>query len=286
MTERYIFSGHDTFQCKSLWLKKGYNFAKEGGNYNSPNAVIALGVGKNMVSSIRYWLKAFGLLEDDNLTETSHYIFDNESGRDPYTEDLATLWLLHYLLVSTNHASLYNLTFVHFQKERKEFSTEQLQKFVKRKYIDTANENLYNENTVKKDIEVLLKNYVMPIEGKPFDDYSTLLLELNLIRSKTEKAEDKIYIFNDLAKRVVVPEVLLYALIDQKGQDKTVSFDILQKISLIFCMPILELIETIQYLTNIYPDAIVYTDNAGMKQVQFLKELDKFEVLNHYYDRI
>jgi hypothetical protein len=285
MTEKikYTFSGHETFKCKTLWLKKGYDFVRAENNFNSPDSVISLGVGKNMVSSIRYWLKAFGLLKDDNITDIANDIFDNEKGRDALTEDLATLQLLHYLLVSTNHASLYNLTFIEFQKERKEFTIEQLMKFVKRKCIDTKNENLYNENTVKKDIHVLLSNYVMPEEGKPFEDYSTLLLELNLIRANSE---EKTYIFNDSGKRAIIPEILLYAIIDQKGNDKTVSFDILQRISLIFCVPMLELIENIQLLTKIFEGAIVYSDNAGIKQVPFLKELDKFEVLNHYYDRI
>lgn len=280
---RYIFSGHETFKCKTLWLKKGYDFIRAENNFNLPDSVVSLGVGKNMVSSIRYWLKAFGLLKDDNITDIANYIFDNENGRDALTEDLATLQLLHYLLVSTNHSSLYNLTFVEFQNERKEFTVEQLTKFVKRKCLDSKNENLYNENTVTKDIHVLLSNYVMPDEGKPFEDYSALLLELNLIRANTE---EKTYIFNDLSKRAIIPEILLYAIIDQKDSDKTISFDILQKISLIFCVPMLELIENIQLLTKTFESAIVYSDNAGIKQVQFLKELDKFEVLNHYYDRI
>jgi hypothetical protein len=280
---KYIFSGHETFQCKSLWLKKGYDFKWEGQDFNFSEAVVKLGVGKNMVSSIRYWLKAFGLLDVDELTNIAHYILNNENGKDPYIEHLATLWVLHYLLVTTQHASLYHLTFIDFQKERKEFSVEQIQKFISRKCHDTGNNNLYNENTVKKDISVLLQNYVMPTEGKPFEDYSALLLELNLLRYKTD---DKIYVFNDSGKRAIIPEVLLYAIIDQKGEDKTVSFDMLQKISLIFCTPILELIEAIQSLINIYNDTIVYTDNAGIKQVQFLKELDKFEVLNHYYDSV
>lgn len=280
---RYIFSGHETFKCKTLWLKKGYDFVCAENNFNSPDSVVSLGVGKNMVSSIRYWLKAFGLLKEDNITDIANYIFDNENGKDALTEDLATLQLLHYLLVSTNYASLYNLTFVEFQKERKEFTIEQLMRFVKRKCLDTKNENLYNENTIKKDIHVLLSNYVMPEEGKPFEDYSTLLLELNLIRTN---AEEKTYIFNDLGKRAIIPEILLYSIIEQKGSDKTVPFDILQRISFIFCIPMLELIENIQLLEKMFENTFVYSDNAGIKQVQFLKELDKSEVLNHYYDRI
>ena len=84
MNNKSIFYGHESFPCKSLWLKKGYDFIMEGNNFNSPDAVVQLGVGKNMVSSIRYWLKVFGIFEDDKLTEIAHYIFNNEKGRDPY----------------------------------------------------------------------------------------------------------------------------------------------------------------------------------------------------------
>ena len=56
------FSGHESFQCRNLWLKKGYEFTIAEGNFKDELAVVDLGVGKNMVSSIRFWLKAFGLV--------------------------------------------------------------------------------------------------------------------------------------------------------------------------------------------------------------------------------
>ena len=56
MTTKYVFSGHESFSCKQLWLKKGYDFLVNGNNFNAPDSVVKLGVGKNMVSSIRYWL--------------------------------------------------------------------------------------------------------------------------------------------------------------------------------------------------------------------------------------
>ena len=53
-----------------------------------------------MVRSIRFWMKAFNLLtNEDQLTEFAHRIFDDINGYDPYLEDEATLWLLHYELV-------------------------------------------------------------------------------------------------------------------------------------------------------------------------------------------
>ena len=61
MAITYKFSGHESFPCKSLWLKKGYDFVVGGNDFNSPDAVITLGVGKNMVMSIRFWLRVLVL---------------------------------------------------------------------------------------------------------------------------------------------------------------------------------------------------------------------------------
>lgn len=276
---RYSFSGHDSFHCKSLWLKKGYDFLSQEYNFNAPDAVAELGVGKNMVNAIRYWLKSFGLTINDRLTEIADYLFHSETGRDKYAEDLTTLWLLHYLLVSTNIASLYNLLFLSFQREKREFDKEQLLQFIKRKCDVPEQKNVYNENTVNKDIKVMLQNYVMPLDLKSLDDFSALLINLNLIR----KNEDKKYSFNSKSKDDVPSVVLLYALIDQKGNDKTISFDMLQDISLLFCMPITELIYAIKQLEKDFPDIIAYNDNSGVRNVQFLKEIEKLEVLDNYY---
>jgi len=75
---RYTFSGHESFYCKSLWLKKGYDFVKANNNFNSEDAVVHLGVGKNMVAAIRYWMRAFGLLEEGNTTEMAEFLFNNK----------------------------------------------------------------------------------------------------------------------------------------------------------------------------------------------------------------
>lgn len=72
---RYSFSGHESFHCKSLWLKKGYDFICNKKHFADTDSVVELGVGKNMVSAIRYWLKAFSLTKEDTLTDLAEYIF-------------------------------------------------------------------------------------------------------------------------------------------------------------------------------------------------------------------
>ena len=123
---KYSFSGHESFQCKSLWLKKGYDYLLANNSFTDIDAVAKLGVGKNMVASIRFWLRASGLTESDSLEPISTYLLDAENGKDPFTEDINTIWLLHFLLVTSEIASLYNLLFVEYQREKKEFKKSEL----------------------------------------------------------------------------------------------------------------------------------------------------------------
>ena len=100
MNTNFTFSGHESFPCKSLWLKKGYDFYAAQKDFNSPDAVVELGVGKNMVAAIRYWYKAFGMKsEDERMNWIPDFLFNDKDGKDRFMEDLGTLWLLHFLLV-------------------------------------------------------------------------------------------------------------------------------------------------------------------------------------------
>ena len=219
---KFTFSGHESFACKTLWLKKGYDYIKGKKDFNSPEAVVHLGVGKNMVSSIRFWYKAFGLSKDAETNWIADYIFNSEDGKDPFVEDLGTLWLLHFLLIHTKEASLYNLFFTEFHKERHEFDRSQIASFVKRKMIEAGKDNLFNENTIKKDIGVLLQNYCLPRNPQSNEDFSTLLMDLDLLRQMDKK--DNVnsrerYFFNVEGKRQVVPEIFLFAILMAKEEE-------------------------------------------------------------------
>lgn len=280
---KYTFSGHESFPCKSLWLKKGYDFVQSGYDWNAPDAVVKLGVGKNMVSSIRYWMKSFGLLSDNELTNIAHYLLDTKHGADPFIEDLGTLWLLHYMLVSQGEASLYKLVFTRLQYERQSFDTKQVLSFVKRIMTEDGKFKIYNENTVKKDFNVLLQTYAYARRSSSVEEHSLLLTDLNIIRHFND---DKAYLFNLEGKRQIPNEILLYAITREKGSDNSLDYDILQRIGLIFCLTDLELISMLLTLQEQLPQYIRYTDTAGLRQVQFLKEIDTKAILNHYYHGI
>ncbi len=284
---KYTFSGHESFPCKTVWLKKGYDFVKKDLDFNAPDAVIELGVGKNMVASIRYWYKAFGLNKEAKTTWIADYIFNTEEGKDPFVEDLGTLWLLHFLIIYSGEASLYKMFFVDFQKERRLFDKGRVVSFVKRKMNEAQKDNQYNENTVRKDVNVLLQNYCLPQSPKSNEDFSTLLMDLDLIRQSEDKGNDKHdgFYFNIEGKRQVFPEIFLFALLMVKEEsDNSIPYDTLQELGLIFCMTDLEVIDMLKLLSELYSDSLTYSDIAGIRQLQFTKQMDAKQVLAKYYE--
>ena len=111
-----FFARHETFTPRYGWLKKGYDgvarLTSSGGDagiFDRKDAIEILGVGKNMVRSIRFWCLAFHLIAPEQNPEAprvsgpmrSTSLGDAllaENGWDPYLEDPASLWLLHWQL--------------------------------------------------------------------------------------------------------------------------------------------------------------------------------------------
>lgn len=254
-----------------------------GNDFNSSEAVIELGVGKNMVTSIRFWLRAFGILGNDEITWLGHYLFNESEGKDKYIEDIATLWLLHFNLVFSDEATLYKMFFCGVQRERTHFERDQVLAYVKLRLVEAGKITLYNANTVKKDIGVLLQNYTLPRKPQSNEEFSSLLIDLDLIR---QSSEGKGYYFNVEGKREVTKAIFLYGMLKlkEKEGDNTISFDTIQeKVGLVFCMQDFETIDMLKQLASEYSQYFAYSDVAGIKQVQFIKGLDIKQVLDDYY---
>ena len=279
---RPIFSGHESFACKSHWLKRGYDFVRGENNFNDDYAVVRLGVGKNMVASIKFWLKAIGLLKDTGLVAISDYLFDNENGKDPYVEDVGTLWLLHFLLIHNDYATIYKTTFVDYHRQRNIVEKSKLQNYIKHtRFDETGYKNLYNDNTVKRDIGVMLLNYCAKNGGNVnIEDSNSLFAPLNLI-CETEK---NTYRFNYDTRSDVPSLIFLYALLVKfEGRD-SISFEEITELALIFCLTNNDLLDIINYLCDLYPSEIVFSDVAGIKELQFRATLNSIDVLDRYYE--
>ena len=278
---RPIFSGHESFVCKSHWLKRGYDFVRGENNFNDDDAVVRLGVGKNMVASIKFWLKAIGLLKDAGLVALANHLFDDDNGKDPYLEDIGTLWLLHFLLIQTDYATIYKTTFVDYHRQRNIIEKSKLQNYIKHICFDeTGYKNLYNDNTVKRDIGVMLHNYCAKNGGNVnIEDSNSLFAPLNLI-CETEK---NTYRFNYDTRSDVPSLIFLYALLVKFEGRNSISFEDITELALIFCLTNNDLLDIINYLCDLYPSEIVFSDVAGIKELQFRATLNSIDVLDRYY---
>ena len=286
------FSGHETFICKQFWLKKGYDFLVAGNKFGNENAVVELGVGKNMVSAIGYWMKAFGLCNDKwELSRLAHYIFGTE-GKDFYLEDIGTIWLLHYLLIKENYASIYSLFFNKFRRGRVEFTSERLHKFVE---SIVKEDNSYDVNTITTDIMVLQRMYQKTDNAENRieleDMYSGIFNDLQLmsklqVENYGEKGFVDLFRISNEDKYSLPAEIVLFSILDNYPNMETISFKELEvgdnSPGIVFALNKDALYSKIEQITAKYKN-VLFSSNAGVQVIQFKSVFNKWEILDDYY---
>lgn len=294
------FSGHDTFVVRSYWPKKGYDFVKKEGKFSAEDAVVELGVGKNMVSSIQFWMKALGLIDEktNELTPFSHFLFNDEFGTDPFLEDIGSIWLLHYFLVKTDYSSIYSLIFNELRKERSVFNKNQLTAFLKRKYSEIENNEL-NLKTIEKDISVFTRLYNkvdFQALSKDFEDeMSSLMIELELITSSIEdeikegkNKHEKVewYHLHGDNRNLLPPAILLFSILDNFRDLKNIGLKRLEiepnSPGMIFLLSKDALYRKLKELEGLYPQIIV-SETAGNIVLVFTESIDQWKILKDYY---
>lgn len=283
MSEKLVFSGHETFHCKNLWLKKGYDFVKNKGEFTD-EACIELGVGRNMVSSIRFWLKAFGVvdLKTEKTTEIANFLFDENLGYDKYLEDETSLWLLHYFLITTNYSSIYSIIFNNFRKLKPEFDKINFGTYIEE--IDSS----INQNTLSKDFSVFLRTYNSKESKNKEDSFSGFFSDLELIHEiKKKGGNSKFSISNNKDKSIPI-ELILFIILENENYGMSISFKDLysdfNSVGNIFAFNNNQLEKKLIEISEKYSD-IVYSNEAGIKELQFKKEKpNSFQILKQYYE--
>ena len=160
------FGRNETFFLKYNWTYKALHAVNQNKDFLSlPNSYLDLGVGKNMLSSIRYWLGAYQILDSNGEAfkdEIARAIFDPNKGFDPYLEREETLWIMHWRLCSNpSTATLYYWFFNFFKNTR--FSKEELTGSLDLWLKDNTVKK-FASNTLERDINLLLKTYSASID--------------------------------------------------------------------------------------------------------------------------
>lgn len=283
---RFGFGGHETFPFRYGWLKKAVDGVNSLGD---DRAIVELGVGKNMVRSIRHWGLATQMLKVGN----GRKLEVSEIGRlllqewDPYLEDPASLWLIHWLLIhNPAKSAVWHLAFTCYPKPEftKAGLLEYLIDFVARHGLKVK------DSTLSRDVDCFVRTYVSSRSDRELleDSFGCPLIELALIQPLRDGEGFRFAIG---PKPTLPLEVFGYALFDYL--EKAVSER--QTLSLSECLygqgspgqvfkldenSLIEYLEALQEYTG---GAVLLDETSGLKQLYRRRKVAPLSLLEAYY---
>jgi len=276
---------HESFSIREGWLAKGIKNVKEYGNvFALQNATDILGIGTNMVKSLKYWMTATKLIEEKNrkimLSDFGSII--NEY--DPYLEDIFSWWLIHInMITNVDDAYIYNLFF-----NKCNIKTFTKRELYEKLYALLTNEKLtFNENILQDEVNMIIKTYTIDEKiDNPENNFICPLSELNLLK----KVDRDTYEKNRPEIRNLPFWVVYYIICLLLDDRDNISIDELLKEE----NSPAKLLNMDKNLINEYldemkkNDLIIINRTAGLNMVYLKKKLSLNEIVEEYFkgDRV
>lgn len=291
------FKAHESFFIRKGWLYKGLRNIHEQPELFSCkriNPSDVLGIGTNMVRSLRYWLQATGLTNEvlnggrhQEFTDLANIIWEH----DRYMEEMGTLWLLHYKLASNkDDATAWYYFFNEFAM--KEFSKDDFVEMIDLYVQINGGENA--RSSFEGDFDCLMNTYVSRIKSNPEkvhpeNNIDCPLGELNLVDIVDKKK--KIYRKMAPKRGTLNPLIVLAIIVDHankndSGTEIKINSILTDKNNAgkIFNLDIIALTEILYELQNL--DYIKVNRTAGLDVIKLNEELTLEGVAEAYYESL
>lgn len=278
--------GHEKFGLRDGWLTKGFRLVDEGGERNvfiSENATDVFGIGKNMVKSLRYWMRAFNLTVDrpnapvvlSDLGKTI-YLYDR------YLEDDFTLWVLHsQISKNITEATSWYMFFNYCTAD--ELTKDQIVAILNREIEAYAEGKKFSKNSLVNDVDVMLHMYSRNREkNDPEEKTTSPFSELGLLR-KTGNT----YLRLAPDNRRINEWIILYEVACALDNELSISIEQLCKAT--------NGIERIYHLSNVRANELLdklddlryirVNRTAGLDMIYVETPLDPLDVIRSYYNQ-
>ncbi len=275
--------GHEKFALRDGWLNKGIIMVdKDPKAFQGKNGPDIFGIGNNMVKSLRYWMRAFGLMKESSnkgatLTDFGRIILQY----DTYFEDVFTIWMLHsHIAKNVCEATSWFMFFNRMDIE--DMEKEQMEALLLREVAKYAVGVSFSDNSVKNDLDVLLNMYgktkeVVDPEDKSISPFS----QLNLIKNT-----DGFYSKNHPSRKLINEWIVLYELAQIFEDKNFVSIeeaidgeDGLSRIYQLTSVMANELLDRLEAL-----DYIRINRTAGLDVIYRNKDFTTMDVIKDYYN--
>ena len=283
---RYKGKKHGSFAIREGWLTKGLSAVIEHPDLFSKNnnyGADILGVGTAMGKAIHYWLKVAGLITDRKgqgvfLTEFGESVAVN----DLYFENLATLWTLHFHIVSNKEdATLWYLFFQSMQTG--EFTKRDMTEKMMEEALAYSNGEDFSEKSLESDVDVFLRMYTRVNQDgyDPEDKMRSPFADLSLVSKTVTGYRKELATFDNLSSLVV-----LYAIMTYVKDNKSVGIDELLEApgspGKILCLNRIILND---YLDTLDESGYIKVDRtAGLDQVYLTEGLTTSQIVDKYYE--
>lgn len=283
MNNKVRLKGHESFAIREGWLTKGILEINENPKlFFEKNTTDILGIGTNMVKSLRYWLTVSNLIQEDKqngyiLTEIGQLIKE----KDPYMEDLFTLYLVHAQIAqNTDRALIWNLFFN--KCNMKTFSKNDLKERIE--YLLESENREYNSTILRDEISVLLKTYATEQKNDtPENIFNCPLAELKLVK----KIEKDTYAKEKPSMNNLDPYLVYWLILCQAKENNSISIEELLKennsVSKLLNLDKILLNENLDTLKRI--GLITLNRTAGLNMVYINKRYTLKEIFDIHFGK-
>lgn len=266
--------------------------------------MVDLGVGKNMVRSIRFWSLAAGIARAAGKGE-GHVLTDfgsavlGKQGYDPFLEDRRTLWLIHWNLSTNVENPLLAWDYLLSRWQEPELVPSAALKALEKEAA--AKHDAVSRATVEQHFDAFLHTYV-PTQGRKGevkeDNLDCPLVELELIIKVGDRELDRsagrrepIYAFRRDEKPDITPELFWYCLQDfwqkRHGVEATLP---LREVAhghgspgQVFKLPEDDVRARVADLAELSDGSFVYSESASQQQLRRNGQTTSADLLKGVY---
>jgi hypothetical protein len=288
---------HETFTPRYGWLKKGFDRCISNPHvFNDDTSIEQLGVGKNMVRSIRFWCLLFNLLKKDSKpgflkpTAFGKQLLDTEKGWDPYLEDPASLWLLHWQIFKPPFQAVsWNIAFSYVTLTS--FTPQELADFIYKKFKEYSGKPNFSKSSLLKDASCIIRMYSSRTREKtdihcPFNDLE-LIVPASFKHQKTDY-----YRFSNGPKKTL-PDLIFMASVFEYAsiwypEQKSLSLSLINfgpnSPGMVFRLSETDCGQRIERVSR-YMSNFLFTETNGIRQIQFSEQPEKlsWDCISQYY---
>lgn len=290
------FRGHETFFIRKGWITKGMKYVKRHPDVfvsKEEKPMDVLGIGSNMVKSLRYWMQAVGITKEpthgkrtQQFTPLGELIYRY----DRYIEEQGTLSLLQYELASNQEeATAWYFFFNEFQML--EFTRDDFIRGLKNYVLMQDEETSVADRSYQDDFSCIINTYIPRIKGGrlqffPENNIACPLGELGLIDYVSQ--DRTIYRKTMVQPQMLSPYIALAMILLQHDDNTEVSLESLlhapKSIGRAFNLDMTTLMQLLKQLEQLGEVEVVRT--AGLDVVHIMTEYTAQECIEQYYQDV